>query len=111
MFFTAQSFADLNERALICIDSIKYNNKSIAKSDCIFAYIFKYSSANYYYSGPMENDMYEIKSLLNVNHRFIKIELEYCNSFINRETLEHSVNNNITAKYAVAKNQKFFLIY
>ena len=42
------------------------------------------------------------------NEKFIIIDLEYGNLFINKETLEHSVNNNITAKCELMKNQKSF---
>ncbi len=107
------SFAlDLNNKALICIDEQKYKNNNIANSDYIFGYIFKQDSANYYYNTVMDNGIYEINSILNVqynvNAKFIVIDLEYGSLFINKETLEHSVNNNITARCELAKNKKFF---
>ena len=56
--------------------------------------------------------MYEIDNILNVkyniNENFIIIKLEFGNLFINRKTLEHSYNNNITARCELAKNEKFF---
>ena len=60
----------------------------------------------------MNNGMYEIDNILNVkyniNENFIIIDLEFGNLFINRKTLEHSFNNNITARCEIAKNKKFF---
>ena len=113
LFHTINSYAlDLNEKALICVDEEKYKNNNIANSDYIFGYIFKYDSANYYYNAVMNNGMYEINNILNVkytiNAKFIIIDLEYGNLFINIETLEHSVNNNITARCELMKNQKSF---
>ena len=56
--------------------------------------------------------MYGIDNILNVkyktNDNYIVIELEFGNLFINRKTLEHSFNNNITAECKLAKNEKFF---
>ena len=62
------------------------------------------------------NGMYEINNILNVKHKenakFKIIDLEYGNLFINKETLEHSVNNNITARCELKqKNQKSFFRY
>ena len=78
----------------------------------IFGYIFKYDSVNYYYNAVMDNGMYEINKILNVkynvNSKHIVIELEHGNLYINRETLVHSVNNNITARCKLSKSQKFF---
>ena len=113
IFLSVNSFSsDLNEKALICIDEEKYKNKSIAISDYIFGYIFKYDSVNYYYNAVMDNGMYEINKILNVkynvNSKHIVIELEHGNLYINRETLVHSVNNNITARCKLSKSQKFF---
>ena len=113
LFYTINSFAlTLNDKALICIDEEKYKNNDIANSDYIFGYIFKYGSANYYYNAVMDNGMYEINNILNVkynvNAKFIKIDLEYGNLFINKETLEHIVNNNVTARCEITKNKKFF---
>ena len=60
----------------------------------------------------MDNGMYGIDNILNVkyktNDNYIIIELEFGNLFINRKTLEHSFNNNITAKCELAKNEKYF---
>ena len=36
------------------------------------------------------------------------MDLEFGNLFINRKTLEHSFNNNITARCELAKDTKFF---
>ena len=56
--------------------------------------------------------MYDIGNILNikynVNDNFIIIELEYGNLFINRNTLEHSFNNDITARCELAESEKFF---
>ena len=56
--------------------------------------------------------MYEIDNILNIkyniNENFIIIELEFGNLFINRKTLEHSFNNNITARRELAENEEFF---
>ena len=60
----------------------------------------------------MDNGMYELDNILNVkyniNENFIIIELEFGNLFINRKTLEHSFNNNITARCELVKDEKFF---
>ena len=99
-------------KVLVCIDEEKYINKDIAKSDYIFGYIFNNQSANYYYNVVMNNGMYDIDNILNikynVNENFIIIELEFGKLFINRITLEHSFNNNITARCELAKDKKFF---
>ena len=112
-FFSIYSYsAEIKEKVLICIDEEKYINKDISKSDYIFGYIFNNKSANYYYNTVMDNGMYRIDNILNVkyktNDNYIIIELEFGNLFINRKTLEHSFNNNITAKCELAKNEKFF---
>ena len=112
-FFSAYSFSiELKEKVLICIDEQKYINKEISKSDYIFGYIFNNKSANYYYNSVMNNGMYEIDNILNVkyniNENFIIMDLEFGNLFINRKTLEHSFNNNITARCELAKDKKFF---
>ena len=112
-FFSIYSYsAEIKEKVLICIDEEKYINKDISKSDYIFGYIFNNKSANYYYNTVMDNGMYGIDNILNVkyktNDNYIVIELEFGNLFINRKTLEHSFNNNITAECKLAKNEKFF---
>ena len=112
-FFSIYSYsAEIKEKVLICIDEEKYINKDISKSDYIFGYIFNNKSANYYYNTVMDNGKYRIDNILNVkyktNDNYIIIELEFGNLFINRKTLEHSFNNNITAKCELAKNEKFF---
>ena len=112
-FFSVHSYSSvIAEKALICIDEKKYINKDITKSDYIFGYIFNNQSANYYYNVVMNNGMYDIDNILNikynVNENFIIIELEFGNLFINRKTLEHSFNNNITARCELAKDKKFF---
>ena len=112
-FFSAYSFSiELKEKVLICIDLEKYINKDIATSDYIFGYIFNNKSANYYYNVVMNNGMYDLDNILNVkynvNEKFIIIELEFGNLLINRKTLEHSFNNNITARCEIAKDKKFF---
>ena len=112
-FFSIYSYsAEIKEKVLICIDEEKYINKDISKSDYIFGYIFNNKSANYYYNTVMDNGMYRIDNILNVKYKtndsYIIIELEFGNLFINRKTLEHSFNNNITAKCELAKNEKFF---
>ena len=60
----------------------------------------------------MNNGMYEIDSILNVkykiNEKFIIMDLEFGNLFINRKTLEHNFNNNITARCELAIDKKFF---
>ena len=103
---------EINEIVLVCIDEEKYINKDITKSDYIFGYIFNNKSANYYYNSVMDNGMYEMDNILyvkyNINENFIIIELEFGNLFINRKTLEHSFNNNITARCELVKNEKFF---
>ena len=103
---------EINEIVLVCIDEEKYINKDINKSDYIFGYIFNNKSANYYYNSVMNDGMYEINNILNVkysiNENYIIIDLEFGNLFINRKTLEHSFNNNITARCEMAKNKKFF---
>ena len=113
ILFSTHSYSiDIKEKVLICIDEEKYINKDITKSDYIFGYIFNNESANYYYNSVMNNGMYEIDNILNVkynvNENFIIIELEFGNLFINRKTLEHSYNNNITARCELAKNENFF---
>ena len=113
-FFHIHSYSiDIKEKVLICIDEEKYINKDITKSDYIFGYIFNNKSADYYYNSVMNNGMYEIDSILNVkyniNENFIVMNLEFGNLFINRKTLIHSFNNNITARCEPAKNKKFFL--
>ena len=112
-FFSIHSYSiDIKEKVLICIDEKKYINKDITKSDYIFGYIFNNKSANYYYNSVMDNGMYELDNILNVkyniNENFIIIELEFGNLFINRKTLEHSFNNNITARCELVKDEKFF---
>ena len=103
---------EFNDKALICIDEEKYKTKNIDNTDYIFGYIFKNNFATYYYNSVMDNGMYEINDIMNVkyylNTKYIIIELEYGNLFINRKTLEHAVNNDITAKCELAENQKFF---
>ena len=87
-------------------------NKDIAKSDYIFGYIFNNKSVDYYYNAVMNNGMYEIDNILNVkyniNENFIIIDLEFGNLLIDRKTLEHSFNNNITARCELAKIKIFF---
>ena len=112
-FFSIHVYSkEIKEKVLICIDEEKYINKDITKSDYIFGYIFNNKSADYYYNSIMNNGMYEINNILNVkyniNEYFIIIDLEFGNLFINRKTLEHSFNNNITARCELAKNEKFF---
>ena len=112
-FFSIHSYSTgIIERVLVCIDEEKYINKDITKSDYIFGYIFNNKSADYYYNSVMNNGMYEIDNILNVkyniNENFIIIDLEFGNLFIDRKTLEHSFNNNITARCELAKNEKFF---
>ena len=112
-FFSIYSYsAEIKEKVLICIDEEKYINKDITKSDYIFGYIFNNKSANYYYNSVMNNGMYEIDNILNVkyniNENFIIIDLEFGNLFIDRKTLEHSFNNDITARCELAKDTKFF---
>ena len=112
-FFSIHSYSKgIKEKVLICIDEEKYINKDITKSDYIFGYIFNNKFADYYYNSVMNNGMYEIDNILNVkyniNENFIIIDLEFGNLFINRKTLEHSFNNNITARCELAKNEKFF---
>ena len=113
LLFSIHSYSiDIKEKVLICIDKEKYINKDITKSDYIFGYIFNNESANYYYNSVMNNGMYEIDNILNIkyniNENFIVIELEVGNLFINRKTLEHSFNNNITARCELAENKEFF---
>ena len=113
LLFSIHSYSiDIKEKVLICIDEEKYINKDTTKSDYIFGYIFNNESANYYYNSVMNNGMYEIDNILNVkyniNENFIIIELEFGNIFINRKTLEHSFNDNITARCELAKDKKFF---
>ena len=112
-FFSIHSYSiGIKEKVLICIDEKKYINKDITKSDYIFGYIFNNKSANYYYNSVMDNGMYEMDNILyvkyNINENFIIIELEFGNLFINRKTLEHSFNNNITARCELVKDEKFF---
>ena len=112
-FFSIHVYSkEIKEKILICIDEEKYINKDISNSDYIFGYIFNNKSADYYYNSIMNNGMYEIDNILNVkyniNENFIIIDLEFGNLFINRKTLEHSFNNNITARCELAKNEKFF---
>ena len=111
--FSINSYSTgIMEKVLVCIDEEKYINKDITKSDYIFGYIFNNQSANYYYNVVMNNGMYDIDNIqnikYNVNENFIIIELEFGNLFINRKTLEHSFNNNITASCEIAKDKKFF---
>ena len=112
-FFSIHSYSTgIKEKVLICIDEEKYINKDITKSDYIFGYIFNNKSADYYYNSVMANGMYKTDNILNIkyniNEKFIIIELEFGNLFIDRKTLEHSFNNNITATCELAKNKKFF---
>ena len=112
-FFSIHSYSTgIIEKVLVCIDEEKYTNKDITKSDYIFGYIFNNKSANYYYNAVLDSGMYELDNIMNikynVNENFIIIELEFGNLFINRKTLEHSFNNNITARCEMAKNEKFF---
>ena len=113
LFFSTYSYStEIKEKVLVCIDEQKYIKKDITKSDYIFGYIFNNESANYYYNSFMNNGMYEIDNILNIkyniNENFIIIELEVGNLFINRKTLEHSFNNNITARCELAENKEFF---
>ena len=113
LFFSIYSyFTEIKEKVLVCIDEQKYIKKDITKSDYIFGYIFNNKSANYYYNSVSNNGMYEIDNILNVkyniNENYIIIELEFGNLFINRKTLEHSFNNNITARCELAENEEFF---
>ena len=112
-FFYINSYSTgIKEKVLICIDEEKYINKDITKSDYIFGYIFNNKSADYYYNSFMGNGMYEIDNILNVkyniNENFIIIDLEFGNLLINRKTLVHSFNNDITARCEIAKDKKFF---
>ncbi len=112
LLFSAHSYSNgIKEKILICIDEEKYINKDITNNDYIFGYIFNNKSANYYYNSVMNDGMYEINNILNVkysiNENYIIIDLEFGNLFINRKTLEHSFNNNITARCEMAKNKKF----
>ncbi len=112
-FFSIHSYStEIKEKVLICIDEEKYINKDITKSDYIFGYIFNNKSVDYYYNSVMNNGMYEIDNIpnvkYNINENFIIMDLEFGNLFINRKTLEHSFNNNITARCELAKNEKFF---
>ena len=112
-FFSIYSHStEIKEKVLICIDEEKYIKKDITKSDYIFGYVFNNKSANYYYNAVLNNGMYEIDNILNVkynlNENYIIIELEFGNLFINRRTLEHSFNNNITARCELAENKEFF---
>ena len=112
-FFSIHSYStEIKEKVLICIDEEKYINKDITKSDYIFGYILNNKSADYYYNSVMNNGMYEIDNIpnvkYNINENFIIMDLEFGNLFINRKTLEHSFNNNITARCELAKNEKFF---
>ena len=112
-FFSTHSYSTgIKEKVLICIDEKKYMNKDITKSDYIFGYVFNNKSANYYYNVVMNNGMYDIDNIMNikynVNENFIIIELEFGNLLINRKTLEHSFNNDITARCELAKDKKFF---
>ena len=112
-FFSIHSYSTgIKEKVLICIDEEKYINKDITKSDYIFGYVFNNKSANYYYNVVMNNGMYDLDNILNVkynvNENFIIIELEFGNLLINRKTLEHSFNNDITARCELAKDKKFF---
>ena len=111
-FFSIHSYSTgIIEKVLVCIDEEKYINKDITKSDYIFGYIFNNETANYYYNTVTENGMYDIGNILNikfnVNDNFIIIELEYGNLYINRNTLEHSFNNDITARCELAESEKF----
>ena len=111
--FSIHSYSTgINEIVLVCIDEEKYINKDIKKSDYIFGYIFNNKSANYYYNSVIDNGIYKIDNILNIkysiNEKFIIIELEFGNLFINRKTLEHSFNKNITARCELAKDEKFF---
>ena len=112
-YFSINSYStEIKEKVLICIDEEKYINKDITKSDYIFGYIFNNKSADYYYNSVMNNGMYEIDNILNVkyniNENFIIMDLEFGNLFINRKTLEHNFNNNITARCELAIDKKFF---
>ncbi len=112
-FFSIHSYSTgIKEKVLICIDEEKYINKDITKSDYIFGYIFNNESADYYYNSVMDNGMYELDYILNIkynkNEKFLIIELELGNLFIDRKTLEHSFNENITARCELAKDEKFF---
>ena len=113
LFFSIYSYStEIKEKVLVCIDEQKYIKKDVTKSDYIFGYILNNESANYYYNSVMNNGMYEIDNILNIkyniNENFIIIELEVGNLFINRKTLEHSFNNNITARCELAENEEFF---
>ena len=113
ILFSIHSYTTgIKEKVLICIDEEKYIKKDITRSDYIFGYIFNNKSADYYYNVVMNNGIYEIDNILNVkynvNENFIIIELEFGNLSINRKTLEHSFNNNITARCELAKDKKFF---
>ena len=111
--FSINSFSgEIDGKVLICVDQEKYINKDISRSDYIFGYIFENGSANYYYNAVMENGMFQIRNVFNVrynvNSKFIVLKLEYGSLFINRKTLEHTYNNNITASCEVAKSKNFF---
>ena len=113
ILFSIHSYSTgIKEKVLICIDEEKYIKKDITRSDYIFGYIFNNKSADYYYNAVMNNGIYEIDNILNVkynvNENYIIIELEFGNLSINRKTLEHSFNNNITARCELAKDKKFF---
>ena len=112
-FFSIHSYSTgIIEKVLVCIDEEKYIKKDITKSDYIFGYIFNNKSADYYFNSVMNNGMYEIDNILNVkyniNENFIIMDLEFGNLLINRKTLVHSFNNNITARCEIAKDKKFF---
>ena len=67
-FFSIHSYSTgIKEKVLICIDEEKYINKDITKSDYIFGYVFNNESADYYYNSVMDNGMYELDYILNIN--------------------------------------------
>ena len=112
LFFYTFLFYKNKGKSINLYDEEKYINKNITKSDYIFGYIFNNKSADCYYNVVMNNGIYEVDNILNVkykvNENYIIIELEFGNLFINRNTLEHSFNNNITARCELAKGKKFF---
>ena len=112
-FFSTHSFSgELSNKTLVCIDKVKYKNNDIDKSDYIFGYVFKDDSADYYYNTVNNKGLYNTNNIskikYNISFKFIIIQLEYGNLFINRKTLDHVYNNSITATCEIVKNQQFF---
>ena len=91
---------------------MRYKNNDIDKSDYIFGYVFKDESADYYYNTVNDKGLYTTNNIskikYNISFKFIIIQLEYGNLFINRKTLDHAYNNSITATCEIVKNQQFF---